>query len=149
MELPEFFRRLNTAYTRPETHIAMLLLILIFVRIGTLRCAEWVEIDMEKCEWRIPKEKMKGRKEAHIVPLSDWAMVLLADLHHINGDSAYLFQNVWDTTKPMSSNALGYLMGYKVIAIPHGFRSLATDVLNENGFDTDWIERQIAHVECN
>lgn len=152
MELPEFFRRLNTAYTRPETHIAMLLLILTFVRIGTLRCAEWVEIDIEKCEWRIPKEKMKGRKEAHIVPLSDWAMALLADLHRISGDSTYLFPNAWDSTKPMSSNALGYLMGrmgYKGIATPHGFRSLATDVLNENGFDTDWIERQMAHVERN
>lgn len=52
----------------------------------------------------------------------------------------------------MSENTLSYLMGrmgYKGIATPHGFRSLATDVLNENGFDSDVIERQLAHVEQN
>lgn len=83
-------------------------------------------------------------RAAHIVPLSDWALELLAQLHTITGHSPYLFPNYQDPAKPHSENTLSYAMGrmgYSGIATPHGFRSLATDVLNENGFPPDVIER--------
>ncbi len=151
-ELVEFYRRLALeASIKEQTRIAMKLLMLTFVRAGELRHALWAEIDMAKCEWHIPAEKMKMRKP-HVVPLSDWAVSLLEELRLYSGKSPYLFPSVRDLNRPMSENTLSYLMGrmgYKGIAVPHGFRSLATDVLNENDFDFDVIERQLAHQEQN
>ncbi|WP_037587077.1 tyrosine-type recombinase/integrase [Stenoxybacter acetivorans] len=148
-DLPEFFRRLHHEPTRPETKIALLLLILTFTRVGSLRAAEWAEFDFPAQEWRIPKDKMKGRRVEHIVPLSDWALELLTELQTISGKGRYLFPGRNSTNQPMSANALLNLMhklGYKDIATPHGFRSLATDVLNEHDFNSIWIERQMAHL---
>ena len=83
-------------------------------------------------------------------PLVDWTLELLVEMKELTGHSRYLFPSVKDPDKHMSENTLSYLMGrmgYKGIATPHGFRS--TDVLNENGFNSDVIERQLAHVEQN
>ena len=150
-ELVEFYRRLLAEKIRQPTRIAMLLIMLVFVRAGELRRAEWAEIDFEAAEWRIPAEKMK-MKAPHIVPLADWPLELLAELRAITGYSRYLFPAVSHADRCMSENTLSYLtgrMGYSGIATPHGFRSLATDILNENGWPPDVIERQLAHVEQN
>ncbi len=151
-ELTEFYRRiLSDKNIRHTTRLAMLLIMLTFVRAGELRRAEWVDFDIEAREWRIPAEKMK-MKAPHIVPLADWPLEILAELKQITGYSRYLFPAIGSPDKPMSENTLSYLtgrMGYSGIATPHGFRSLATDVLNENGFPPDVIERQLAHVEQN
>lgn len=150
-ELSNFYANVEQSTMRRENKIALLLLVLTFVRVGSLRFAEWSEIQFEKAEWHIPAEKMKKRKPL-IVPLSDWAMELLAELKELTGSSSYLFPSERDSNKPISENTLGYAMnrlGYKGKATPHGFRSLATDVLNENNFDADIIERQMAHVEQN
>ena len=150
-ELTEFYRRLMRENIKQPTRLAMLLIMLTFVRAGELRKAEWADFDFEAREWRIPAEKMK-MKAPHIVPLADWTLELLQELHALTGHSRYLFPAVGSPDKPMSENTLGYLtgrMGYSGIATPHGFRSLATDVLNENGYPPDVIERQLAHVEQN
>ncbi len=150
-ELTEFYRRLLAEPMRPENRIALLLIVLTFVRAGNIRYAEWAEIDHDKKQWAIPADKMKMRA-AHIVPLSDWALELLAALYPMTGHSRYLFPNYKDHTKPMSENTLSYAMGRRAMQAlppPHGFRSLATDVLNENGYPPDVIERQLAHVEQN
>ena len=150
-ELPEFYRRLLLENIKPPTRLAMLLIMLTFVRAGELRKAEWADFDFEAREWRIPAEKMK-MKAPHIVPLAAWPLALLAELRGLTGHSRYLFPAVGNPNKPMSENTLSYLtgrMGYSGIATPHGFRSLATDVLNENGFAPDVIERQLAHIEQN
>ena len=136
---------------KQPTRLAMLIIMLTFVRAGELRKAEWADFDFEAREWRIPAEKMK-MKAPHIVPLADWTLELLQELHALTGHSRYLFPAVGNPDKPMSENTLSYLtgrMGYSGIATPHGFRSLATDVLNENGYPPDVIERQLAHVEQN
>ena len=148
-ELTEFYRRLMLQKMRPETRLALLLIVLTLVRPGNIRHAEWEEIDRQRKEWAIPAKKMKMR-EPHIVPLSDWALELLDELHAITGYSRYLFPSSRDPEKPLSENTMIYAMGrmgYRGIATSHGFRSFATDVLNENGFDWDVVERQIAHVE--
>ncbi|WP_437179576.1 tyrosine-type recombinase/integrase [Neisseria perflava] len=150
-ELTEFYRRLMRENIKQPTRIAMLMIMLTFVRAGELRKAEWADFDFEAREWRIPAEKMK-MKAPHIVPLADWTLALLDELRLIAGHSRFLFPAVGSRDKPMSENTLSYLtgrMGYSGIATPHGFRSLATDVLNENGFPPDVIERQLAHVEQN
>ncbi len=150
-ELTEFYRRLMLQKMRPETRLALLLIVLTLVRPGNIRHAEWEEIDRQRKEWAIPAKKMKMR-EPHIVPLSDWALELLDELHAITGYSRYLFPSSRDPEKPLSENTMIYAMGrmgYRGIATSHGFRSFATDVLNENGFDWDVVERQMAHVEQN
>nr|WP_312854429.1 tyrosine-type recombinase/integrase [Paludibacterium denitrificans] len=150
-ELPEFYRRLAVANLYEPTRIAMHLLMLTFVRPGELRAARWEEIDLDRAEWRIPAERMKMRAP-HIVPLSRQALTLLSSLQSLTGRGALLFPAMTDHAKPMSENTLSYAMGrmgYKGIATPHGFRALASTTLNEEGFDPDVIERQLAHAERN
>lgn len=145
-ELTEFYRRLQSEQIRQPTRIAVML---IFVRAGELRRVEWAEFDFQAAEWRIPAEKMK-MKAPHIVPLADWPLELLAELKEMTGYSRYLFPSAHDPEKYMSENTLSYLtgrMGYKGIATPHGFRALASSILNEQGYNPDAIERQLAHVE--
>lgn len=150
-ELKEFYRRLAAEPIYQPTRIAMHLLMLTFVRPGELRHARWEEFDMGRAEWRIPAERMKMR-EPHIVPLSSQALELLQQLRPLTGRGALLFPAMTDHDRPMSENTLSYAMGrmgYKGQATPHGFRALASTVLNEEGFNADVIERQLAHAERN
>lgn len=128
---------------------------LVFVRPGELRRAEWSEINWEEKEWRIPAERMKARQQ-HIVPLSDQAIKILQELFPLTGCGAaakYLFPSPRTLTRPMSDNAiLSALrrMGFdKNEMSGHGFRHMASTLLNEQGWNRDAIERQLAHAERN
>ncbi|HGY5236680.1 TPA: tyrosine-type recombinase/integrase [Aeromonas salmonicida subsp. pectinolytica] len=150
-ELPEFYRRLAAEPLNPATRLAFHLLMLTMTRPGEVRFARWDEFDIERAEWRIPAERMKMRAP-HIVPLSRQALAVLEELRHVSGHCELLFPSERKLTDPMSENTLSYAMGrmgYKGIATPHGFRALASTTLNEEGFDPDVIERQLAHAERN
>lgn len=150
-ELPEFLKRLQTYDGYPQTIYAMRLLLLTFVRPGELRGARWSEFDLKAKEWRIPAERMKMKTE-HIVPLSKQAVAMLEELAPITGKHELLFPGERQRTKPISENTLTfalYRMGYKDRATPHGFRATASSILNEQGFNRDAIERQLAHMERN
>ncbi|TNI93640.1 tyrosine-type recombinase/integrase [Aeromonas allosaccharophila] len=150
-ELPEFYRRLAAEPLNPATRLAFHLLMLTMTRPGEDRFARWDEFDLERAEWRIPAERMKMRAP-HIVPLSRQALAVLEELRQITGHCELLFPSERKLTDPMSENTLSYAMGrmgYKGIATPHGFRALASTTLNEEGFDPDVIERQLAHAERN
>lgn len=132
------------------TICALRLSALTFVRPGELRQWEWLEITAEGDEWRIPAGKMK-MKAPHIVPLARQAIVVLEELRALTGRGRYVFPSVRGGGRPMSENtvnlalrALGYA-GDEMTA--HGFRSMASTLLNEEGFNRDWIERQLAHAE--
>ena len=151
-DLPEFFSRLNSYDGDLQTKLGLRLLILTFVRSSELRGAKWDEINFEKAEWRIPAERMK-MKEMHIVPLSKQALSILTQLKQLNGSRPFIFPS---RTKPdtsfISENTLLYSlyrMGYHSQATTHGFRATASTVLNEHGFRSDLIERQLAHGERN
>ncbi|MEJ1470939.1 MAG: tyrosine-type recombinase/integrase [Candidatus Sedimenticola sp. (ex Thyasira tokunagai)] len=151
-ELGGFLRELAT-FDRGKkiTKLAMRLLILSFVRSGELRGARWEEFDVEGKVWRIPAVRMKMGAD-HIVPLCPQALKVLEDVKDLSRGSEFLFPSDRSRAKPMSENALSYLMkrmGYQGKATPHGFRAVASTILNETGFDPDWIERQLAHVERN
>jgi integrase len=109
---------------------------LVFVRSGDLRKAEWSEFDLDGAEWRIPGERMKARV-LHIVPLSRQAVAILRDLHTTTGDNKYLFPSVRSTGRPMSDNTLNAALrrlGYTTDDMTaHGFRSMASTLLNEQG----------------
>ena len=122
----------------------------VFVRPGELRKAEWPEFDLDNAEWRIPAEKMKKRVP-HIVPLSTQAVAILRDLHALTGEGKYVFPSTRSSSRPMSENTVnGALrrLGYtKDELTGHGFRSMASTLLNEQGWHRDAIERQLAHAE--
>jgi integrase len=134
------------------TQCALKLAPLVIVRPGELRHAEWQEIDLNKAEWRIPAEKMK-MKSVHIVPLSKQAVEILGDIHTVTGHGKYIFPGVRSSDRPMSENTINASlrrMGYtKEEMTGHGFRSMASTLLNEQGWHWDAIERQLAHAERN
>ena len=134
------------------TKIAMQLAPLVFVRPVELRHAEWSEIDLDLAEWRIPAEKMKMRL-LHIVPLSQQSVALLSEIKHLTGSGRYVFPSARTNNRAMSENTvLGGLrrLGYtKEEMTGHGFRSMASTLLNEHGWHSDAIERQLAHSESN
>jgi integrase len=126
-----------------------------FARPGEVRHAEWMEIDLSAGEWKIPAEKMKKRR-THIVPLSKQVLEILRQMHSWTGQGKYVFpsnRTLNHGNRPMSENTvtaalrrLGYT-GDEMTA--HGFRSMASTTLNEQGWHPDVIERQLAHVEGN
>ncbi len=122
---------------------------LTFCRPGEIRKAEWAEIDFETKEWTIPAAKMKVRVE-HRVPLSQQALEVLEGLRPLTGAGKYLFPGPRGKDKPLSENAISVairIMGYgKDQMTAHGFRSMASTLLNEAGHDPDVIEAQLAHT---
>lgn len=134
------------------TRCALQLAPLVFVRPGELRHAEWTEIDFDAKEWRIPAEKMKSKFQ-HIVPLSKQSVKVLREIMPLTGKGKYVFPSPRTGNRPMSDNAvLAALrrMGYEKDEMSgHGFRSMASTLLNEQGWNRDAIERQLAHTEKN
>lgn len=124
----------------------------VFVRPGELRKAEWAEIRFESAEWRIPADRMKSRVP-HIVPLARQVVHILEDLHRFTGQSRYLFPSMRANSAPISDMTLLAAlrrMGYdRSTMTVHGFRGMASTLLNERGYNRDWIERQLAHGERN
>lgn len=132
------------------TKCALKLAPILFARPGELRAAEWAEIDLDKAEWRISATRMKMRTQ-HIVPLSTQAVAILRELHRATGEGKYLFPSVRTAARPMSNNTINAALrrlGYgKDEMTGHGFRSMASTILNEQGWNRDVIERQLAHAE--
>ena len=134
---------------QPLTKLALQLTPHVFVRPGELRKAEWPEFDLEAAKWTIAAEKMKMRKP-HQVPLSRQALEILRAAHPLSGTQQYVFSSLWPTTRPMSENTinaalrrLGYSGGEMTA---HGFRSMASTLLNESGkWNPDAIEKALAH----
>lgn len=127
---------------------------LVFTRPGELRHMEWIEIDWEKEQWEIPKEKMKTRKRMshnHLVPLSKQAIEILKEQYRLTNKSRYAFPSQRGHSRPMSENAVRIAlrsMGYdKNTMTAHGFRTTARTLLAEElGYRPDWIEHQLAHA---
>ena len=135
----------------PITKIALQLSALLFVRPGELRRAEWSEVDIGARVWRIPGAKMKGRLE-HVVPLSFQSAGLFELARMVDGAGQYVFPSLGSPKRPMSENTinsalrrLGY-SGDQMTA--HGFRAMASTLLNESGkWSPDAIERALAHKD--
>lgn len=150
-ELPEFFRVLNTYSGSFLVKSAMRLQVLTGLRPGELRQAEWSEIDFEKRVWEVPAARMKKRRP-HCVPLPEQAIYLLEQLKPLTGQYRYIFPGRIHHSKPMSEMALNVLIrriGYAGRVTGHGFRHTMSTILHEQGYNTAWIEMQLAHVDKN
>ncbi len=148
----ELMRAIDGYQGHFATKCALRLAALLFVRPGELRKAEWSEFNFDTAEWRIPAEKMKMRV-THIVPLSAQAISILRELQPLTGQRKFVFPCVRTPTRPMSENTVNAglrRLGYtKEEMTGHGFRSMASTLLNEQGWNRDAIERQLAHAERN
>lgn len=151
-ELPDLLRAI-AKYDETgdkQTRLALQLLAQTFVRTNELIGAEWTEFDLDNTLWIIPAERMKMKTE-HIVPLAQQALLILTELKEISGGSRFVFPGR-NRDKPISNNTMLfalYRMGYKGKMTGHGFRAVASTILNETGFKPDVIERQLAHCERN
>ena len=152
IKIGELLRAIDGFTGQPATLAALKLAPLVFVRPGELRQAEWAELDLDGAIWRIPGEKMK-MGAAHLVPLSSQAVAILRELHPLTGAGRYLFPGLRTASRPMSENTVNAALrrlGYGNEEMTgHGFRSMASTLLNEQGFAPDVIELQLAHVERN
>jgi integrase len=139
-------------YDEPVTRLGLQFLAHVFVRPGELRFMEWGELKEGGTVWVIPEQRMKMGKP-HVVPLSDAAQKILKGLELINGDKQFVLASPLKPKAPISENTLLfalYRLGYRGRMTAHGFRALASTVLNEHsGFAHDVIERQLSHKETD
>ena len=148
----ELMRAIDGYTGHPVTALALKLAPLVFVRPGELRAAEWTEFDLLAAEWRIPGTRMK-MGDPHIVPLSRQALAILRELEPLARGGRYLFPSLRTRDRPMSNNTINAALrrlGYtSQEQTGHGFRTMASTLLNEQGFPPDVIELQLAHSDRN
>jgi len=157
-ELPDLLRAIDAYNGSNVTRLATKLMVLTFVRTGTLIGTPWSEIDFEAKLWRIPPARMK-MNNAHLVPLCSQSIELLKTLKILTGKTPLLFpsEKGWQTDdanehKCMSNNTILKAlerMGYKGKQTGHGFRGVASTILHEQGYDHQHIELQLAHKQRN
>jgi integrase len=152
-ELAGFVRALAGYRGAESTALGLKLVLHTFVRSAEARFAKWDEfqdLDGTIPLWRIPAERMKARSE-HVVPLTPRVLDLLRRIRELGRGSNLLFpspaqrgvisENTWIYAV--------YRLGYHSRVTIHGLRGTASTILNEHGFNRDWIERQLAHTDRN
>lgn len=150
-ELPDFLQDLAGYTGSIITKTATYLIMYTGVRTQELRFARWQDIDLDKAMWEVPAEYMKMRRP-HKVPLSRQAVSLLKQLQPITGHYPLVFIGRNDQRKPISKESINQvieLLGYKGRLTGHGFRHTMSTILHEQGYDSAWIEMQLAHVDKN
>ncbi|EPF20094.1 Putative prophage CPS-53 integrase [Cedecea davisae] len=150
-ELPEFFEALSRYSGSELVVLAAYLLIITGLRTGELRGASWQEIDEQAAVWEIPAERMKMRRP-HIVPLSQQALTIIARIREMTGRYSLIFPGRNDPRKTMSEASINQVfkrIGYAGRVTGHGFRHTMSTILHEQGYNTAWIETQLAHVDKN
>lgn len=156
-EIGVFFKYLELSQTNPMIRLAVLFVLQTMVRKGELIDAKWDEIKWDDNIWQIPAERMKARRP-HNVYLSSQTLEILLALKTCAGSSPYLFPSRYDLRKPMSNNTLNVTIDRVVAAAqaageqlesfsPHDMRRTASTMLHEAGFNTDWIEKCLAHEQ--
>ena len=145
--LPEFLSWWDSVpHAYQIAHNALLFLILTMVRPGEAILAEWSEIDFDSSLWVIPEHKMKCHRE-HVVPLSSQAIQILRYMEKIK-KGRYIFYSSRTKDAPMGRNTIKTPLAaskFKGVATLHGFRSMWSTLLNEEGFNPDVIEAALAH----
>jgi len=147
-EIGPFLRMLDATPCREQTRLAAKLLMLTLVRKDELRLAKWAEFDLDGGVWEIPAHRMKMR-DPHRVYLSRQAIEILRQLREISAGSEYVLPNRSSFSRPMGYTTFNSLVDRIDIQgarfVPHGFRSTASTLLHEQGWNSDVIERALAH----
>ncbi len=149
-QLPDYLTKVDAYPGGPLVRLAMKLMNLTFLRTSEFIGAKWTEIDFDNARWNVPGERMKVKVQGHhVVPLSRQAIETLKALEVISGTRTYIFPGERDpANKFMSNNTIlaGIKrIGYKGDMTGHGYRGLASTLLNEANFVHEHVERQLAH----
>lgn len=150
-EIGQLLRDLDGYQRNFQTVAAFRLMWLTLCRPSEAIEAQWSEFDLDAAIWRIPAERMKKRKE-HVMPLPTQAVAVLRSMHGVTGRHVHVFPNRDDRTKPMTDAAMRQAlknMGWSGKYSPHATRTTGSTKLNEMGYSSDWIEKQLAHAEVN
>ncbi|MEM9303208.1 MAG: integrase arm-type DNA-binding domain-containing protein [Pseudomonadota bacterium] len=152
-ELAQLLKAMAAYPCHDQTRILLRLAPMLMVRPGEILEGCWSEVDFDRAEWRIPAERMKAGRP-HVVPLPRQAVEALSELHMITGRTPYLLPNTKRGKKArpfMSDNTVNKAMramGYPgSVQTHHGFRKTASTLIHEWGTNSDFIERQLAHVD--
>ena len=156
-EIGLMYQYMERVGTSPTNRAAAKLLLLTMVRKSELTNATWSEISFSDALWTIPKERMK-RRNVHLVFLSQQALDILIALKTFAGGSGYVFPSRYDSDVPMSSATLNQVLTLTYKAAqkdgksigkfgPHDLRRTASTLLHEAGYNTDWIEKCLAHEQ--
>lgn len=149
-ELPALLRAIRN-YSARDVSIGLQLLSMLFPRPSELREAVWSEFDLNARLWTIPPERMKRRRE-HVIPLPDQAVTLLKELQQYSEASPYLFPSRKRNSKSPVLSDMTFTqalrrLGYEGRQTPHGFRHIASTLLNSKGFNENHIEAALSHVK--
>jgi len=150
-EIGQLLRDIENYQGNFQTVAAFKLMWLTLCRPSEAIEARWAEIDLDAAIWRIPAERMKKRKE-HVMPLPAQAVQVLRSMHGVTGKHVHVFPHRDDRTKPMTDAAMRQALrnlGWAGKYSPHATRTTGSTQLNEMGYSSDWIEKQLAHVEIN
>lgn len=147
-EVGKLLRAIYQSSMKRAHKLALHLLTLCMVRKSELIEARWEELDLEKAEWAIPGERMKKDKP-HLVPLSRQAAAMFEELRGLASGSEWVFPSTHSLTKPIAHSTLNVAVralehdvrGFVI----HDFRRTASTHLHEAGFNSDWIEKSLAH----
>lgn len=156
-EIHKFFSALEKVAAASTLRLAVKFMLLTMVRKSEFIHAKWEEIDFETATWTIPKERMKAGR-AHNVYLSQQALDILEVFKTCHAASPYLHPGRYESELPISSGTLNRLLvagvdvlrsrGEEVEAFTvHDFRRTASTLLHEAGYNTDWIEKCLAHEQ--
>lgn len=148
----QLMRAIRAYDGEPWVRAGLLLSAYLFPRSGEIRAMRWADIDRQGAIWTVPKETMKMKRD-HLVPLSRQAIAVLDWLHPMTGDCELVLHSPLSRGGRLSENTFSAALrslGYSGdVHVHHGFRQTASTNLNEQGWNHDWIERQLAHVEGN
>ena len=157
LEIRLMARQMESVATYPTIRLALRMILLTLVRKSELIQATWDEVDFENATWTIPKQRMKGRNP-HVVYLSRQALDIFVSLHACAAGSRFVFPSRYDPDRCMSNATLNRITqlivkGAKAKGLPlqsftvHDLRRTGSTLLNEIGFNRDWIEKCLAHEE--
>ena len=150
-ELPELLQVLSSASIKRTTRSLIEWQLHTMTRPAEAAGTRWEEIDFEEKVWIIPAERMKKRKE-HRIPLTKQMLLILESIKPISAHREYVFPADRDPkthTNSQTANMALKRMGFENRLVSHGLRSIASTVLNEQGFDRDLVESALAHVDAN
>lgn len=156
-EIGRFFNALNATGAASSLKLAIKLILITMVRKGELTEATWKEVDFGSARWTIPAERMKASRP-HVVYLSQQALDIMVALQVSACGSDYILPARYNPRKPMSNSALNRVINATNEKIResggdiehftvHDLRRTASTILHEEGFNSDWIEKCLAHEQ--
>ncbi|MDA3876576.1 MAG: tyrosine-type recombinase/integrase [Halothiobacillus sp.] len=149
-EIGRLLRGIYQSSVKRQHKLALHLLILCMVRKSELLQARWEEIDFDKAEWNIPAERMKKDKP-HLVPLSKQALAMFEELRALSSGSEWVLPSRGSLKKPIAKTTLNNVVRSLDLEVRdfviHDFRRTASTHLHEAGFNSDWVEKALAHEQ--